>query len=508
MSDERRDDEIIGRALSRAIETIDVNQTPFERSRIATVPPRRSIFGLWQIATAAAAIVLALAIGSWLTRPTEGQPGVAASPTASAPSSSSATTPTPGVATPSQDRIWVYFARDGLPPTGAFVTGSYLTASLESRIASRITALATAAASNQVPAGTTSALTLKDAGGISVRVQGDLATVLFNVPNGWDARGSAQSLALVQQLVYTITEEPGIRRALITEAGKPNAVIDQLIVDKPLTREDVFGYTLAAKPDKIEDGGMGTVGEIADWRASVDQVAPGLGRFVVEFKPAATTSTPPMPRFTAQLSQNTDVSSPAKWILSVDMPEAIWPQSPGEAFHCCITKAIGTTPIREITAGPPKTTVRTTNPLPNQGVVFQIYLDDARPWRAMVLQNPTRLVVDVGGTPRSVSDRIAIYKAQPVAATPVCSTTCDIQLSGAARVFEANVVWRVKDSAGKVIANGHFLASLGSSAVWGTFDTAVQVPARFTGNVTLEVYEASPKDGSEQGLVQVPLTIR
>jgi hypothetical protein len=126
----------------------------------------------------------------------------------------------------------------------------------------------------------------------------------------------------------------------------------------------------------------------------------------------------------------------------------------------------------------------------------------------MVLQNPTRLVVDVGGTPWSVSDRIAIYKARPVPATPICSTTCDIQLSGAARVFEANVVWRVKDSAGKVIANGHFLASLGSSAVWGTFDTAVQVPARFTGNVTLEVYEATPKDGSEQGLVQVPLTIR
>ena len=48
MTDERRDDEIIGRALSRAIETIDVNQTPFERSRIATTPARRSIFGFWQ----------------------------------------------------------------------------------------------------------------------------------------------------------------------------------------------------------------------------------------------------------------------------------------------------------------------------------------------------------------------------------------------------------------------------------------------------------------------------
>jgi hypothetical protein len=137
-----------------------------------------------------------------------------------------------------------------------------------------------------------------------------------------------------------------------------------------------------------------------------------------------------------------------------------------------------------------------------------VTLDDARPWRAFVLQNPLRLVIDIGGPTRSVSDRIAVYRAQPSAATPVCSNTCDVQLSGAARVFEANVVWRVKETAGKVIAKGQFLASLGSSPVWGTFDTSIQVPSTFRGNATLEVYEASAKDGSEQGLVQIPLVIR
>src|SRR6266480_1756859 len=94
MTNERQDDEILGRALARAIETIDVNQTPFERSRLATAPARRSIFGVWQIATAAAAIVLALAIGSWLMRPTESQPGVAASPTAPVAATSTAATAT------------------------------------------------------------------------------------------------------------------------------------------------------------------------------------------------------------------------------------------------------------------------------------------------------------------------------------------------------------------------------------------------------------------------------
>jgi immunoglobulin-like protein involved in spore germination len=515
MSDERRDDEIIGRALSRAIETIDVNQTPYERSRIAAAPVRRPIFGVWQIATAAAAIVLALAIGSWLTRPTDGQPGVAASP--AAPSSPISTVaPTPSTAIATSVPTWVYFPRDGLPPVGAFLPGSVpTTAPQGAHIAERLLTLRSRV-SGQVPAGASNPMSLiafnaTSGGGptpMQIGWQGDLATVEFDVVPGWGIRGAAQSQALLQQLVYTITEEPGIRRALITEKGKPNAVIDQLVIDKPLSREDVFGYTDAAGPDKIEDGGMGTLGEIADWRASVDQVAPGLGRFVVEFKPQPGAPANATPKFVAQLERPASEkrAEDGKWVLRITLPDGLWNQPPGEAFHCCPLKMVGKTPIIEVAAYP-----LTADPPTNgiyRGVGFAIVLDDARPWRAMVLQNPTRLVVDVGGTPRSVSDRIAIYRAEPVSATPVCSTTCDIQLSGAARVFEANVVWRVKDSAGKVIANGHFLASLGSSAVWGTFDTDVQVPARFTGNVTLEVYEASPKDGSEQGLVQIPLVIR
>ena len=277
MTDERRDDEIIGRALSRAIETIDVNQTPFERSRIAMAPSRRGFFGLWQVAGAAAAIVLALAIGSWLARPAEDRGPVGASPTAPvgtgspAPtgSSSPSTTNPPASATPAQDRIWVYFARDGLPPTGGFATGRFDESRPESRISSRIIALRDA--KTGLPAGTTNAFaapTPTQSGsstfGVSVsQIQGDLATVEFDLSNGWGVSGSAQSQALLQQLVYTITEEPGIRRALITEKGKPNAVIDQLVIDKPLSREDVFGNAEPAKPDKIEDIASGPTAEMS-----------------------------------------------------------------------------------------------------------------------------------------------------------------------------------------------------------------------------------------------------
>ena len=91
---------------------------------------------------------------------------------------------------------------------------------------------------------------------------------------------------------------------------------------------------------------------------------------------------------------------------------------------------------------------------------------------------------------------------------PANTVTPDLRLTGAARVFEANVSWRVRDSSGRVVGSGHFSASLGSSAVWGTFDTRIQLPtSAAVGNVTLEVFEASPKDGTDQGLVQIPLTL-
>jgi len=503
MTDERRDDEIIGRALSRAIETIDVNQTPFERSRIATAPARRSFFGIWQIATAAAAIVLALAIGSWLMRPTEGQPGVAASPTVPAsPITTVAPTASPVRAAPSV-LTWVYFARDGLPPIGSYVdahSSSAALSSAEGRIGARISALA-GFASGSIPAGAINPMSLvakpaptagssQGSMGVSVSVQGDLAKVEFDLSPGWAVRGAAQSQALVQQLVYTITEEPGINRALITEKGKPNAVIDQLVIDKALTRDDVSGYGVRGSVDPLQIGGDTPPARLST-TYSVDSLAPGLARFVITIDDGTPSGSSNVNReFTAALLPEKQATS-GKFELEITLPNA-------SDATTAVTQ-VDRSPLRWIAVGKSNSSSAQT---------YRLGLDDARPWRVFTLSNPTRIVLDIGGTPQYLSDRIAIYKAQPVAATPVCSTTCDIQLSGAARVFEANVVWRVKDSAGKVIANGHFLTSLGSSPIWGTFDTDVQVPARFTGNVTLEVYEASAKDGSEQGLVAVPLVIR
>ena len=509
-----RDDEILGRALSRAIETIDAEETPYESSRMAVRAVKRGT-PFWRVAALAASIVLAGALGSTLLeRPAIDGP-VGATPTA--PAGSTSNTQAPASAIPAQDQIWVYFARDGLPPSGGFATGSFNDSRPESRILSRLNALRDGA--RAVPPGTTNPFAPppptqsgSSTFGISVSViQGDLVTVEFDLSSGWGVRGSAQSLALLQQLVYTITEEPGVRRTLIREKGKPNAVIDQLVIDNPLTREDVLGYeTPAASPQSIEDAGDGTVADIVDWRASVDDVAAGLGRFVVELKPTNTTEPRPYPKFSATLERPIQEkrTDDGKWVIRLELPDAVWQQAQGEAFHCCPLKLVNKTPIRQVAAYP---LGANPTPLPGpgsqgggayRGVGFAITLDDARPWRVSVLHNPLRLVVDVGGTPQHISDSIAVYSPRAGA------TSRTVTISGLARVFEGTVSWRIKDSAAREVAKGFTTASIGTSAVWGSFQTTATIPATVTGNVTLEVYWASPRDGADAGLVQVPLTVR
>jgi hypothetical protein len=492
MTDERRDDEILGRALSRAIETMDVNQTPFERSRIATAPARRSIFGLWQIATAAAAIVLAVAIGSWLTRPTESQPGVAASPTASIGATtgptttpSPATTATPLPTAPDHQRI--YFARDGQPPVSEHFDSTGIPPASEPRIQLRLSLLF---ATTQVPSGSFTAFSSRTPIGVnSVRVSGDLATVDFRMTGGdWGIRGSAQSLAALQQLVYTATEEPGIRRVLMTQNGGQKVTIDQLVVDKPLAREDVLGYSSTGSLGKDQGITWGADDSVAHVGARLVSATSDGSRVVVKLEgrdPSGKVAN--LPSFSAWLEQSDDQAlTNGKYGLYVQLQ---W-NGGGNSNGAADMTIYDQTPLRTVTT--------------NGNNVFRIELDDARPWRAY-MPTQSQLVIEIGGDPRATSDRIAVTAPKPGA---IANSGADLTLTGSARVFEANVVWRVLDSAGKVAANGHFNASLGSSALWGTFNTKIPMPANVRGNLTLELYEASPKDGSAQGVVQIPLSVR
>jgi Immunoglobulin-like domain of bacterial spore germination/Sporulation and spore germination len=497
MSDERRDDEIIGRALSRAIETIDLNQTPFERSRIATAPARRSIFGLWQIATAAAAIVLALAIGSWLTRPTEGQPGVAASPTASVGSSPSpvaatpspAATPTPAPTRP--DHQIVYFARDGLPPVaahddqgmpdGGSVDVKRVTARIADLLGRRVTP--PAGAFTAIPAN----LAVKAA---TVEIQGDLVKADFTVTGSdWGIRGAAQSTAFLQQLVYTATEEPGIRRVLVTVNGGKTATIDQLVVDRPLSREDVFGYSFrgtVGKANGISWGGNDSLTHVGARLAGYDIQNGTRAALFLEGRDASG-QTAELPSFNVWLEQSDDTTPiGAKYTLYVEFQ---W-NGGGNSNGAADVRIFDQSPLRAVTT--------------NGNNIFRIELDDARPWRVSYVSK-SDVTIEIGGDPRTTSDRIAVTSPKP---GDVANSGAALRLTGSARVFEANVTWRLLDAASKEVASGHFNASLGSSAVWGTFDTRITLPANVRGNLTLELFESSPKDGSAQGVVQIPLAVR
>ena len=494
MTDERRDDEILGRALSRAIETIDLNETPFERSRIAGAPSRRSIFGLWQVATAAAAIVLALAIGSWLTRPTDGQPGVAASPTASIGATTGPTTTPAPTATPTAtpiptglDHERIYFARDGQPPISAHFDSTAIPPAPEPRIQARLSSLLGA---TQLPPGAFSAFSSRTTVGVnSVRVNGETVTVDFRVNGGdWGIRGSALSLAAVQQLVYTATEEPGIRRVLMTQNGGQRVTIDQLVVDKPLAREDVFGYSSTGSLGKDQGITWGGDDSVAHVGARIVSATSDGSRVVVKLEgrdPNGKVAN--LPSFAAWLEQADDLAiTNGKYGLYVELQ---W-NGGGNSNGAADMTIYDQTPLRTVTT--------------NGNNVIRIELDDARPWRAY-MPTQSQLVIEIGGDPRATSDRIAVTAPKP---GDIANSGADLTVTGSARVFEANVVWRVLDSTGKVVANGHFLSSLGSSAVWGTFNTKIPMPANVRGNLTLELYEASARDGSAQGVVRIPLSVR
>jgi hypothetical protein len=455
---------------------------------------------LGEILSLALALAIIVALGLYVSRPNGTLVPIAASPTPAgstfAPIPTGSASPPAPTATPktASDHAVVYFARDGAAPVAAAVPGAGIGASAAARIASRIEQLRGADA----PPGAINAYPgrgipiVLGKGAADVTISGDLATIDFTVPGSdWIVRGAGLARALIQQLVFTATEEPGIRRVRITENGGKDTVIDQIVLDAPMSREDVNGHEEASR-EAVDGGDADTAdGDTFTTTWSVDTVAPGLTRFVVQVNSTGST-TAPLPQFRIEPQANDEVARPngGKWTLSV----AVW--SDGTTPNG--TAIIDRTPFRSITTSTTKVIGA-----PDKATIYELGLDDLRPWRVFTLANPTRIVVDFGGQQAATSDRIAVYG--PVVGSTINRTFI---LSGAARVFEANVVWRVKDNRQRVLADGNTLATLGTSAVWGTFQTTVTLPATATGNVTIEVFEVSPRDGSEVGAVSFGAVIR
>ncbi len=379
----------------------------------------------------------------------------------------------------------VYLARDRLPPVAVRVSGAGIGATAEARILSRLQTLFAA----RPPAGLFNTTLQARARPASVRIEGpanrgrpDLAVVDFSVPGGdWGIAGSAGIKAFVQQVVYTASEEPGIRRVLITENGQ-QAIIggEGLVIDSPATREQVAGYRTAGSPDPMRMGGASGTLDVS-MRFSVDSYAPALVRFVIDTGLTGAAAKGGM-AFTLTPRANDETESPdlGKWTFVIDVENA--------TTTATGTRAVGATPLR---------TIRTSAQA--GGVRYELGLEDLRPWRAAILYEPLRLVVDIGGDPDAVSDNIALY--EPRFGVPVRP---GFTASGLIRAFEARFEYRVVDYSGTVLVDDFATASLGTSELWGTFAVAIgSVPQ--TGG-TLEILLRSPRDGSVMESVQIPIS--
>lgn len=85
--------------------------------------------------------------------------------------------------------------------------------------------------------------------------------------------------------------------------------------------------------------------------------------------------------------------------------------------------------------------------------------------------------------------------------------TSPVTISGDASVFEAALQWRIIDTAGRVLASGSMTASLGAPgrgnySVNATYTVPTETVA------FIEVFSRSPKDGTIDEIVRIPVTLR
>ena len=415
-----------------------------------------------------------------------------AQPSPSSRASASRTTsptPAPSVATTIDHNV-VYVARLGLPPLAKHVAVA-AAASASDRIVARFTALRAYTATGP---GEVNQYAVAKISPQQVKVNGAQLDLDFKVSgNDWGVSGAAAK-ALVQQVVYTATEEPGVVRVSITQnLGGPAVVAPDLTLTEPVSRDDVAGYRYA-QPDLLVFSGDATALTLTQ-RFSVEEVAPAMARLMIDTGRRGTGPGSSAPAFKATVLRNDETKQPAmgKWTFSIEIPNAT-ASNDGlkelESGHSIA--AVDRTPLRAVHLWRVGT-----------GVRYDLALDDLRPWRVSLLFDPVRIVVDVGGDPRALARSTAVYL--PTVGNAVSHA---FTLAGAANAFEANVPWRMRDAGGNIVVNGTLRASIGTSAAWGIFDQMITVPASVSGNVTLEVFLLNQRDGIETDSIKIPLSVR
>ena len=390
-------------------------------------------------------------------------------------------------AVPDHQRI--YLPRAGLPPVGLHIDGIAIQPGPEERIRSRLDALNPAKYPTfSVPLGAFNPFPLADPSQLhvaTVTIQGDLALVDFALPDGGWRVVAEQTVGLRQELVYTATEEPGIRRVRFTvNGGQPSPVP----LDGPLTREQVFGYASESRLQSVRGfGERGGPQRAARATHSVDEVAPGLTRFIVEIDQPAGQPTRTYPDWNVNVSSNPETFSPdgGKWQLTIEIFGGLDAKQGVEV--------VDRSPLRSVTTGVG---------FGGTPLVYVLALDDLRPWRTALLVDPVRIVVDIGGYPSSVAPTTAVYGPRP---GEIVSRMFSV--SGVVSAFEAHVDWRVRDPSGRIVSS-YGTTATNCCEAGGVYETIASVPDAFVGRAMLEVFQTSGKDGSDTEVVRIPIEIR
>ncbi|OUM97202.1 MAG: spore gernimation protein [Thermobacillus sp. ZCTH02-B1] len=103
--------------------------------------------------------------------------------------------------------------------------------------------------------------------------------------------------------------------------------------------------------------------------------------------------------------------------------------------------------------------------------------------------------------PLPSSTNIVVFR--PLPGTRVAAGT---PLAGRAREFEANLLYRIRDDAGRIVARERVVTASEGAPAFGTFSAPLvfdAAPATPAGKI--QVYTRSPRDGSIQDLVEVPV---
>lgn len=133
---------------------------------------------------------------------------------------------------------------------------------------------------------------------------------------------------------------------------------------------------------------------------------------------------------------------------------------------------------------------------------------------AIVLPSPTPTsTITAATTPKpsasAAATPITSAKGFITVGAPLANArvTSPVTISGDASVFEATLQWRIVDGGGKVLSSGTTQASRGAPDR-GTFSVSASYPPPSADTIgALEVYETSPKDGTVDDIVRVPVVI-